>query len=258
MIYKRILDVYSETAKDVVEKKTGGGTSITRVLCFSAPAGGVGVSSLAAACALHLAGQNHRVLYLNLERFGSAEEYFTGDGAFTMTDVIYALKSGKANFAMKLESCVRRDARGVCFFAPPKYVMDIMELTADDQVQLLRQLRMTNAYDDVVLDIDFSLDGGALSVYGEASTLVWVSDGSTTANEKTLRALDALRVLESRLPDSLERKLCLIYNKFSNKGGVTVPENTIRSLGGAPRFDHATTAQVLGKLAEKTFFDMIE
>lgn len=79
--------------------------------------GGVGSSSLAAACALNFAARGRSVLYLNLEKFGGSSQFFSGEGQFDMSDVVLSLKSRKANLALKLESYVRRDPRGVFFFA---------------------------------------------------------------------------------------------------------------------------------------------
>ena len=124
--------------------------------------------------------------------------------------------------------------------------------------QLIRQLRKMNSYDVIVFDMDYSMDEAALQTMGEASSIVWISDGTTTANGKLLSALAALKVLDTNRDSSLERHLCLIYNKFSNKSGVTMPENTLKFLGGAPRFDQASSAQVIEKLSEKPFFDSIE
>ena len=70
-------------------------------------AGGTGTSSMAAACTCSK-GRGNNVLYLNLEKFGSSDVFFSGEGQFDLSDIIFALKGRKANLAMKLQSCVKK------------------------------------------------------------------------------------------------------------------------------------------------------
>ena len=90
--------------------------------------GGVGGSSAAAACAMRFAQKGKRALYLNLERFGSADVFFSAEGSSSLGDVIYAVKSQKGNLEIRLESSVKRDGSGVFFFSPPKLALDTAEL----------------------------------------------------------------------------------------------------------------------------------
>lgn len=70
---------------------------------------------MAAACASYYAAKGEKTLYLNFEKFGSADAFFSAEGQFDMSDIIFALKSRKANLSMKMESCVKQDRRGVYF-----------------------------------------------------------------------------------------------------------------------------------------------
>lgn len=56
----------------------------------------------------------------------------------------------------------------------------------------------------------------------------------------------------------MSKKRAYIYNKFSNKSGTAVTGTELRSIGGAPRYEHASTAQVLEQLAPKELFDKIQ
>lgn len=110
LIYKQILSIYSENSQSVSESHLNLGGS--NVIAFMSPAGGTGTSSMAAACAMQCAGRGNNVLYLNLEKFGSSDVFFSGEGQFTMSDIIFALKGRKANLAMKLQSCVKKATCG--------------------------------------------------------------------------------------------------------------------------------------------------
>ena len=124
VIYRRILGIFSENAAVAGLRPEDGG----RVLAFLSVGGGVGGSSAAAACAMRFAQKGKRALYLNLERFGSADVFFSAEGSSSLGDVIYAVKSQKGNLEIRLESSVKRDGSGVFFFSPPKLALDTAEL----------------------------------------------------------------------------------------------------------------------------------
>lgn len=255
MFYKQILNLYSEGTNQVVNQEQGEGT--TKVIVFSSPCGGVGTSCMAAACAMRYAAAGARVLYLNLETFGSPETYFQGEGTTDMSDVIYALKSKKSNLTMKLESCVKKSEEGVEFYAQAKLALDMMELTEEDVITLVHHLKTMGIYETIVLDMDFALDKERLSVYRQANAWVWVSDGSETANGKVLRAYHALSVAEQKDTSGLMVRLRLIYNQFSSKTGQIMSIQGIKELGGAPIYVHAVTRQVVEQLANIAMLDRI-
>ena len=87
-----------------------------KVLLFTGIEGGTGASSAAAACALYFAQNGKRVLYLNIEKFGSADMFFYGEGQYTMSDIVYNIKSKKSNLSLKLESSVKLIREGYTFF----------------------------------------------------------------------------------------------------------------------------------------------
>ena len=255
LIYKQILSIYSENAGNVSGLKFGDDSC--KVIFFQPVSGGVGASSMAAACAMRFATKGKKTLYLNLERFGSANVFFTAEGQFDMSDIIFALKSKKTNLAMKLESCVKQAENGVFFYSQSKIALDMMELNSDDIMRLISELQLTGSYDYIVVDIDFSIDRDALKIYRKAHTVVWVGDGSELSNSKLFRAFNALNTLEQNADSPIPNRMVLIYNKFSNKTSKTLAEIGIKNIGGAPRFEHATSEQVLEQLSAKDMFDAI-
>ena len=53
-----------------------------------------------------------------------------------MSDIIFSLKSKKANLAMKLESCVKQDHTGVYFYSQAKFALDMMELDKEETMTI--------------------------------------------------------------------------------------------------------------------------
>ena len=226
-----------------------------KVFAFGSVAGGTGASTMAAACAYHFAQAGHRVLYLNMERYGSADLFFHAGGQLDMSDVVFALKEQKANFRLKLESAVRQDPRGVYFFSKAKIALDMMELSLEERQKLLRELKLGGSYDIIILDGDFSIDDDSLAVYRGVHGIVLTVDGSEIGNDKFLRMLQALQIKEENSPVPIMKRMYTVYNKFSNKTGQSLPKIGIRELGGVPRYEHAGTEALVETLAEKTFFE---
>ena len=63
-----------------------------------------------------------------------------------------------------------------------------------------------------------------------------------------------MTILEQNQDSPLTNRVSLIYNKFSNKTGKALEESGLKNVGGAPRFEHATTDQVLKQLSSKDMF----
>ena len=255
LIYKQILSVYSENAGKVSGLKLGDDT--TQVIVFSSPNGGCGNSAMAAACAMYFSKNRKKTLYLNLENFGGADCFFYGEGQFDMSDAIFALKSKKANLSMKLESCVKQGEQGVFFYSQSKVALDMLELTTDDMLRFVTELKLTGNYDYIIIDMDFSLSKDVLNLYRQAHGLVWVGNGSETSNNQIVRAFQALSIIEQNAEAPLTQRLSLIYNKFSNKTSKVIGDIGLRNIGGVPRYEHANEKQVVEQLANMNLFEKI-
>lgn len=253
LIYKQILSIYSENTENISKIKINGEGS--RLITFSSPCGGTGTSSVAAACAVNFAKRAKKVLYFNLEPFGSSDDFFQADGQFDMSDVIYALKSAKANLSLKLESCVKQDSTGVYFFSAAKIALDMQELASEDIKRLMSELQCMCGYDYVILDIPFNIDKTTLAIYGRSHNVVIVGDGSDVSNTKIQRACGALSVIEQSNGEAVLNNMVLMYNKFSNKTNHVIENLELKTLGGSPRYEHATQKQVIEQLSMLGTYD---
>ena len=255
LIYKQILSVYSEKASSITGFKMTGDES--NIIVFCSASGGVGSSTMAAACAVHFAAKEKKVLYLNLEKFGSADVFFTGQGQFDMSDIIFALKSKKTNLPIKLESCVKQDTRGVYFYSQAKIALDMLELSTDDILRLISELKLTGGYDYIILDMDFAIDKDTLKIYRQAQAIVLVGDGSIESNNKTERAFNALATMEQNADAPLINRMSFVYDKVSSKSGQSVNATGLKVLGGAPRYSGASVQQIVDQLASMDIFEAI-
>lgn len=255
LIYKQILSIYSEKASSIIGVNLTGDESV--VLLFASPSGGVGSSTMAAGYAMRLAKMGKKVLYLNLETFGASEVFFHGEGQFDMSDIIFALKGKKANLSLKLESCVKQDPCGVYYYTEPKVALDLMELSVEDSIRLLSELKLTGDYHYIVIDSPFGLDKERLKLYRQARSIVLVGNGSVESNKKIERAYEALVILEASADAPLTNRTAFVYNKVSSKGAQQINAEGLKILGGAPRYSGVNVRQIVEQLATMDMLDAI-
>lgn len=121
---------------------------------------------------------------MNLEKFGSSDLFFSAEGQFDMSDVIFALKSKKTNLSIKLESCVKQDVTGVYFYSQTKNSLDMLELQLEEKTRLVSEIKLSGIYDVVIVDTDFGFDIDNLKFLKLAENIVWTGDGSEISNMK--------------------------------------------------------------------------
>lgn len=247
LFYKQILSLYAENTSNMTGFKLSG-DSKTKVISFMSFGGGNGSSTVAAAFAVYATKRGKKVLYLNMEQFGSTDNFFVGEGQFDFSDVLYTLKSRKSNIAMKLESAVRRDGSGVYFYSSPKIALDLMELEDAELQSLISELSISGDYDYIVMDMDFAFNAKTMKTLAMSYKVVFVNDGTEISNTKFERGYHALRLYEQQNNISVIARAYLFYNKFSSKSSKTIQGLEIHELGGVPKFENATTQQIVEQL----------
>lgn len=233
LIYKQILSIYAEKAEAISGFQVGGNEG--KLIIFPSVGAGAGTTTIAVGAALRYAAQGKRVLYLNLEKFNSTDVFFSGEGQFNLSDVVFALKSKKANLALKLESCIKQDPRKVFFFSGPNVALDSQELTGEDIQQLITQLQIGGNFDVILLDTDFSLENSKLRIFGMADAIVIVGDGAEVSNRKIQYAIQAINILEENSDVRTIGRMIMVYNKFSGATGTVIDTAGVRNIGGTPR-----------------------
>ena len=220
-----------------------------KVVIFSSPCGGSGTSTLAAACTAHFALTGKQSLYLNLEDFGGADTYFSGEGVADMSDVVYAVKRRRGSLPIKLESYARRDSSNACYFSTAKMALDMLELTAADRQELVSVLAESEGYDYVIVDMPFDLCKESRELFQKAHVIVWVSDGTPAANQKTARAYEALRVLEQGGAAPLADRVCLLWNKIPAGMESELPTLGMPVVGAVAKIRHQMNESIASLLA---------
>jgi septum formation inhibitor-activating ATPase MinD len=244
LIYKCVLNTYAERRDLSIngnQSKDG-----ERLILFSAPCGGVGTSTSAAACALHLAKQGKKVLYLNLEQFGGADMFFQGEGQFTMSDLIYAIKRKNSNIQVKIEAILRQTEDGVRFISQSATALDMNELEIEEIKEIIAGAAECG-FEYVVIDGDYSATNAFMELLNLADVFVTVTDGTMIGNAKMERGITALRLLSGQNADELMSKIFMIYNKCSNHCQVIDNLGT-EVLGMIPRYKDASTEEIMRQI----------
>lgn len=245
MIYKMLLSLYAENLSDVKLKKN---KVEMRAVLFTSVQGGSGTSTAAAAYALKRAADKKKVFYLNLEKFGTADMYFQGDGKQSFSDVIYFLKSRKGNLLMKLESAVQTDPSGVDFFGACRNAYDMFELSDQEIGLLIQEILQSPKYEEIVMDLSGEMTDHMLMIMRDyADRIIYVADGSAEGNRKFEGFCEAAKVMEQRQGFEILQKTSLLYSRYSSKDSVWLEKAAVPVVGGIHRFEGAGGR----KLAEK-------
>ncbi len=253
LIYKQILSIYSEHVPNIsgIPSNQNG---MMKTIAFCSPCGGVGTSTAAAACAIALANAGQRVLYLNGEIYGDADVFFSCDGQFDFSDVIYAVKSNKTNRAMKLQSTVKQDQTGVYYYSSVRVPLDIMEMSPDDYMTLQNELRSLGCYDYVVMDVEFPKTQSAFKLFECCNSIVVVSDASEISEAKINKAIRGIQILDGQSDFAIQPRMWLLKNRATVN---ELSQTELRILGAFPTYESVSSARMAKQLSLSDVFNQL-
>lgn len=254
-LIKEMIALCSEQISDLYAGKSGDGKG--KVYLFESPSGGVGTTTLACACAYFMCRQEKKVLYLNMENFGTVNTLFAADGRYDFGDVIYALKSPKGSLDLKLESIVKQDISGAFFIEPCKYASDMKSMSSAELSLLLETMIGDGLYDYIIVDRNSGLDEIDFTLRRFADDIILVSDGAALANHKLEKLYQAIEVYEKNEEVLLGSKLQILYNKYSSGISRKLELDCVETLGGFPRFEHMTEKMIMEQMAAKEVFQKL-
>ena len=220
LIYKEILNLYSELDKGISIKAWQGNCDMH---VFIGASGGVGTSTIAAACARNLAENGRKVLYLNLESTGIVDEFFNGEISQGLSDMLYAIKSNHSNLILKLTSMVDKDQCGVFFLHPFTVSLDEEEMTAEELETLIDTLVSTGDFDSIVVDMDSNASEKRNLIANRADNIFVISSGLPISNRKLSKKLQEFVLIDERDDSRQFPHVQVMYNRF---GSSSVLANT--------------------------------
>jgi len=245
LFYKSVLNYYADMENKYVlhsgEKR--------KCVVFTSAQGGVGVSSLAAAYAVNRARAGQRPFYLNLDTLSRPDLYFQGDGNFSFSEVIYALKTKKGNLVLKLESLVKRDNYGVQFFDTCRNANDMLEIRQEDIALLFDTMGNMEGFDCVVVDMPLDFSTASSTIMEKyADMVIFVGDGSEIGNTKYTKAMEVLKIRHKGMKEIL-LKTMLLYNRFEKGSSERLADPMVDVVGEINPLGPGTQEQIIEKLA---------
>lgn len=243
-IYKNLLDYYSE----VCGRDGSSRDSLTQIIAFYSPVGGVGKTTLALVAAEKFAKNAKRTFYISLEDMASEDCYLSQGAEKGLSDLMRYVDSN-TNFGMKMQGMLKVKSDNLYYvnhFTSPN---DIYDMNIDDMQGLLSAIRQTGLFDVIVVDMGTSLDKKNLALFEMADRLVVVE----RADEISARKMNCFYKMHHIMND-FSTKMVRVVN-FDN--GISHPIETgipeIGRIGDIQNMDAANVISVLANSVKNEF-----
>ncbi|OUP84206.1 hypothetical protein B5F07_08705 [Lachnoclostridium sp. An169] len=235
MIYQNIRTISSAEAEDDYLDHI---LADTRMVVFISAQGGCGTSAAAAAYALRRAADQKKIFYLNMEKFGNSNLYFSGE------------ESQEA-------AGIQQDLSGVDAFSGYR---DSSVLSENDDKALQVQLEncfKVQKYDELVIDLSGNMEPKIFKdISGCADRIVYVTDGSLSGRDKFTRFCEAVKSLEQKNSSILE-KVVLMYNRFDPADCEQIVSPPVPVMGGIVRFESVSGRELAERISQIGFVGKI-
>ena len=232
LIYKEILNEYSSVYKGQI--KSTRTNSYNNTISFMSSGAGSGTSTIASAFAISLIKKNKKVLFIDMQSFPTINCVFEAEGKFTMSEIMYAIKSKKADLSLRIESALKVDNSGVNFYDPCKNPLERNEITAENLITLLEKLKEITNYDYIIIDIDFLLNETCLKLLNYSDSVVFVSNTTDENYLKLSSILKSIEILQLKNNENYIEKVNIIYNKYVNGRGMLIDKFDVNVILSSP------------------------
>ncbi|KAB3537228.1 AAA family ATPase [Alkaliphilus pronyensis] len=202
----------------------------TSVIGVYSPVGGSGKSTVAILTAYALAQEGKRVFYLNLENIPSICSFIDCTPSHNMSNLFYYLRNKKKNLLLKIEGIRQLDiGLGVYYFPPIEKLTDLEEVTSEELIYLIKELKNSNQYDYIIIDFDSTYNRDKRNQMNVCDKLLLVLNQTTVTNVKAsilIKELERLSLEEDSI--SLEN-IYMIINKAKSPIDISNRQFTINN-----------------------------
>lgn len=161
----------------------------------------------------------HSVLYLNFEHYAGISELLPDMRMLDMADLLYFLNADEDKFRLRMRTILRRKG-GLDYIPPMKAGQNLLSVTAEEWLGLLRKIQGLGEYEYVILDLCESMQGvfEILRLCAKVYTLTKddrIARGKLLQYEQVLSLYDYTDILDKtkqlslshirRLPEELEQ-----------------------------------------------------
>lgn len=217
--YQKVENLYKGILDAIAEHKSGITYSYeiskeSPVIAFTSAAGGVGKTTASLVYARQLVKKGYQVLYLSLESFSNVDYFLNAEGNSNFSNILFAVKCGKGNLQMKIESSLKQAYGGLYFFSKPINPNEISELEQDEWKELLDAVRAMGRFHCVVIDLPCANEDTAKKIMSLSDQILLVIDGTDTVAEKSQMLMTWLRQNDEVNQTDLFTRVNVIQNKY--------------------------------------------
>lgn len=211
VLYKGILDFIAEQKTDITY------VSATKkespVIAFTSASGGVGKTTASLVYARQLVQKGYQVLFLSLENYSNTDYYLSGEGEGSFSNVLFAIKCGKGNLQLKVESSLKRTQGGLYYLSQPESPGEFLEMNQEDWEKLFLAVQKMGKYHCIVLDLPVAMDETSRNVLPFVDKIVAVTDGRDIVEDKNQKMILWLQQMKILKESMNEGKLLILRNK---------------------------------------------
>lgn len=195
----------------------------TKVIAVYSPIGGCGKTNIAVGMSIRSAEIGRAVFYLNLEDIQSTPYFFDCETRQNLSNMLYYIKENKRNITLKIEGIRNTDFQyNIHYFSPPDNIMDLNETSPDEIQSLIQELKISNNYDVIFIDMSSSMDDKNLSILQLSDQIILINIHESLAMEKTRYFIKELDMLSKRNKVDLLEKTTIILNKYTANNMVKI------------------------------------
>jgi len=228
-----IIEACSMENKGISQRVYTNKNKAARIVTFFSPAGGSGTTCIALGSSVQCALRGMTVLYLDFQTLSSTKMFFESSSkARGFSDILFALKDGGADVAVKIEAlrCVDEEYN-IHFFTPAQSGVELWEVTPGEYAAFIRQIRAMGYYDVIFIDAsaDFVLRNPELLETSDRVFIVVRHDALSIKKTKVL--FDEMNILEQRKGINFKDGINIIINNCNGNladmaMGLTIEEKT--------------------------------
>lgn len=224
---KNILMIYAENTGNNNAMLSSDKNSF--FIAFYSPVGGSGKTTLAIALAKALAEGGAKVLYLNMERISSAAGIFNDNSDKSFSEILLAAKSNNENIQLKiLKNILQDNESGICYINPPESAVEYSEMTDEEIMKILNELKGMSEFDYVIIDFLGEFNKRVFNILDICKKIVFTTVPGELANQKVKLFIKEMKMLG--YSKNFLKKTVLVFNRVRSGESNDFAENDIRNM----------------------------
>ncbi|MGG1616500.1 ParA family protein [Paenibacillus sp. NRS-1782] len=228
---------------ETARQRTSGQQSVNSreggmIIGMVAASGGLGKTTAALNISKQLGNEGYSVFYLNLETVDSSSLFMGSGGAEGegLSRLLYDLKAAgyERNPLSVTSYCVRRSEIQADTFQPVNNRKELMDMTCDEAIELIRTIAESGQYDVVIVDSESENGDRAQAVCKASHKLIWLLADDLMSMHKCGLWLDALEATQPEGLEAMLTKTRFVVNRYMGTMVNPLPRDFMELSGALP------------------------